>query len=515
VQLRQQLQRMVENDLFAASIAKVLQQEHAANRLPSAIEFLGRFCPADVRQVTLYYVPPRVREAVRALGVVPDECFGPSCRNFDLLLDHMRFVQYCAAVTKSALLMSPPATAAELELESLALVSGERVSLANESFGVDVWSTATSSVEAAGDRFPVVRELDAWERSQLMVFPACLRGLRSGERLIVESLAEFRANFDAMTSGMLRYLEWDDSVLVAGGAVLACTLKSFDRAAVASGAGGDGDGGDGAWNRADIDIFLVGPLSPAQVESKVRRIRDQVLRATGLDESQVVVVRTKNCFTLACCYPYRHVQVIVRPYSSKLEVLASFDLDCVMVGYDGERVLATRRWCRALSTGVNLVSRRQFQTQLVAHEARYIKYATRGFGLLVYATTVDCSAESAAAALEAPHLVALLSKIFRLQLRLGSKTAAKRSGFGTTSNNTTSDTTISSTSGGAAPLYESAYIPWGRQWNAEAVRKALARKRSTTGSAATFFIFGSLEYVLEHGAQVFAAAAAEPHHGGE
>lgn len=76
----------------------------------------------------------------------------------------------------------------------------------------------------------------------------------------------------------------------------------------------------------------------------------------------------------------RHVQIILRLYSSPSEILAGFDVDACSVGFNGSHVFATPRAFISLVTqSVTIdMSRRS-----PSYEIRLAKYANRGFEIFV------------------------------------------------------------------------------------------------------------------------------------
>ena len=63
---------------------------------------------------------------------------------------------------------------------------------------------------------------------------------------------------------------------------------------------------------SDIDLFLYG-LNEDQAENKLLEIYEAVSSA---NPHKVVCFRTSNALTLVSQYPFRHIQVVLRLYSS-------------------------------------------------------------------------------------------------------------------------------------------------------------------------------------------------------
>lgn len=182
----------------------------------------------------------------------------------------------------------------------------------------------------------------------------------AGRRCVVASQREFDDNFAQFTSNVLSGLDWSN-VFVAGGAILSCCLA--DRTSSSH------------YSSSDIDIFIYG-LNLDEANRKLRHIHSIITaNSTGCE-----VIRTKRTVTFLNSYPYRHVQVILRLYKSPAEILLGFDIDCCTFGYDGETTWTTQRGLRAITKGYNLVDATR---RSASYEARLVKYARRGFAVMV------------------------------------------------------------------------------------------------------------------------------------
>jgi hypothetical protein len=269
-----------------------------------------------------------------------------------------------------------------------------------------------------------------------------------GAASICPSLAAYRLRFDLFTRGHLRALDWR-GVLVAGGACLGPllplpgtladdivaakpeqsalweTLNHYHagwpqeqedgrtepdgepplRFDTTSDLGYGNEDDDGAAQRScfegsDVDIFLYG-LDEDEARAKVAHI-GACLRATG---SVLGVARSAHAVTFERAWPHRHVQVILRLYGCVEEVLASFDVDCCAVGFDGTDVLALPRCRAALNRAANVAdpSRRS-----PTYESRLWKYAMRGFAVALPGYTGALTAEEMARRFEDASSVARL-----------------------------------------------------------------------------------------------------------
>lgn len=220
-------------------------------------------------------------------------------------------------------------------------------------------------------------ESSAEKDSYLLSLPEGLRR-KHGSLATVQSLKDFRTNFNIFSESSLAELKWDN-VVVAGSAVNTSLLPVdapynesrralrhyyHDKLAPAS----------------DVDLFLYG-LSEEEAIEKIKQIersvRDSVL-------SETTTVRTKNAITIVSEYPVRHVQIVLRLYKSISEILTGFDVDCSCVAYDGQQVWASPRAVAAFMTQVNSID---LARRSPSYENRLSKYSHRGFE--VYWPAID------------------------------------------------------------------------------------------------------------------------------
>lgn len=191
----------------------------------------------------------------------------------------------------------------------------------------------------------------------------------AGSAAVVSSLAEFRSNFSIFSESALADLDFSN-VVVAGSAVTTTlvpagvhaaskrSLRAYYHKKVAP--------------ASDVDLFLYG-LTEEQAIEKIkvieRSVRDSILQET-------TTVRTKNAITIVSQYPVRHVQIVLRIYSSISEILTGFDVDCSCAAYDGHQVYATPRALVAYMCQINVID---LSRRSPSYENRLSKYSRRGF----------------------------------------------------------------------------------------------------------------------------------------
>lgn len=197
------------------------------------------------------------------------------------------------------------------------------------------------------------------------------RASLTGQQSIVPTLDEFKSNFlDVFCEGSLRYLNWEN-IFAAGGGVLACTQPIPAEYAM-NVATKRKYFHDVQYSSSDVDLFLYG-LNEEDGKRKLLEIYEAVCQACP---HTVVCFRSAHAVTLVSQYPFRHIQIVLRLYSSPYEVLAGFDVDSCTVGFDGHMVYADARAHHALVTRRNTID---VTRRSPSYEMRLAKYGERGF----------------------------------------------------------------------------------------------------------------------------------------
>ena len=105
--------------------------------------------------------------------------------------------------------------------------------------------------------------------------------------------------------------------------------------------------------------------------------------------------RTAYAISIVSQYPYRHIQIVLRLYSSPAEILMGFDVDSCSCGFDGKQVYMTPRCHQALIRQMNTVD---MTRRSPTYELRLAKYADRGFEVevpMLQREKIDRQVESA------------------------------------------------------------------------------------------------------------------------
>jgi hypothetical protein len=112
-------------------------------------------------------------------------------------------------------------------------------------------------------------ELTESEKENLyFVFEDALQQVEVGKQLVVPTLAGFQSNWEKLTCGMFKHVNFEN-VFIAGGAVVAALQPDFDGLSESS-----------HFFNSDIDVFLYG-LELDQVEEKCIEIYEGIMKAVS------------------------------------------------------------------------------------------------------------------------------------------------------------------------------------------------------------------------------------------
>ncbi|KAK6349078.1 hypothetical protein TWF730_009837 [Orbilia blumenaviensis] len=217
------------------------------------------------------------------------------------------------------------------------------------------------------------RDLDAETPEQKAKYLMELDGKvrkKNGERAIVD-IDEFKMNFTLFSEGALQNLDWTN-IIAAGSSVLTPLLPIPDEHRQTKRNMRDWYH-DKLAPSSDVDLFIYGTkdeeVAIKRMESIEATIRDNLLWETSS-------IRTKNTITIISQYPNRHIQIVLRLYSSISEILTGFDVNCACVAYDGSQVYASPRAIASWMLQCNDVD---ISRRSPSYEFRLSKYRKRGF----------------------------------------------------------------------------------------------------------------------------------------
>ncbi|KAL8689597.1 MAG: hypothetical protein Q9218_004772, partial [Villophora microphyllina] len=215
------------------------------------------------------------------------------------------------------------------------------------------------------------RDIDKKTHQEKYIIPLSAKNRKAtGAPAIVESVQDFKKNFNLFSESSLADLDWSN-VVAAGSSVVTPLLPVPKKYNTSKKALREYYHQQLAPS-SDVDLFIWGLDEAAAVE-KIKQIEASVRNAI-LEE--ITTVRTKNAITIASHYPIRHVQIVLRLYKSVSEILSGFDVDCSCFAYDGSQVYGTPRGIAAFMTQTNTVD---LTRRSPSYESRLSKYAHRGF----------------------------------------------------------------------------------------------------------------------------------------
>ncbi|KAF3090297.1 hypothetical protein TWF706_009931 [Orbilia oligospora] len=225
------------------------------------------------------------------------------------------------------------------------------------------------------------RDLDAETPEQkakyLMELDAKIRK-KDGEQAIV-NFDDFKTNFTLFSEGALQNLDWTN-IIAAGSSVLTPLLPIPEEHRQTKRSMRDWYH-DKLAPSSDVDLFIYGTkdeeVAIKRMESIEATIRDNLLWETSS-------IRTKNTITIISQYPNRHVQIVLRLYSSISEILTGFDVNCACVAYDGSQVYANPR---AIASWMLQCNDIDITRRSPSYEFRLGKYRKRGFEVYYPALT--------------------------------------------------------------------------------------------------------------------------------
>nr|OQO24706.1 hypothetical protein B0A51_08620 [Rachicladosporium sp. CCFEE 5018] len=193
---------------------------------------------------------------------------------------------------------------------------------------------------------------------------------KHGSPAVVQTLQDFKTNFALFSESSLADLDWNNVCVSGSAAVTALltvpkehavskkTLRHYYHDILAP--------------ASDVDLFLYG-LDEEQAIAKIIQIEQKIKDALLVETT---TIRTKHAITIASQYPTRHVQIVLRRYSSLSEILLGFDVDSSCAAFDGKQVYASPRALAAYMTQINTID---LTRRSPSYENRLSKYRQRGF----------------------------------------------------------------------------------------------------------------------------------------
>ena len=265
----------------------------------------------------------------------------------------------------------------------------------------------------------------------------------------------FEAAMDNMTLGQLDGLDWSN-VIMAGGGVLGSMLP-------------ENIGTGESFRGSDIDLFVYGCATDPQGLEVIERIiecvrtnrsksakpRFGVVRSKKTPKLQFI--RTPHAVTILGEYPYRHVQIVLRMYTTPAETLVGFDVDSCAVAYDGKTVWASPRARRAINKQINTID---LTRRSLTYEIRLAKYAKRGFGVLIPGLDLDYAVKQT----QPVKVLNGLAKLMALDRDEDNLCNTRKLGFLQKRRTTTDYSGSTDDEKCLASDYSNVFLPWGPAW---------------------------------------------------
>ncbi|CAJ0831936.1 2114_t:CDS:10 [Entrophospora sp. SA101] len=195
---------------------------------------------------------------------------------------------------------------------------------------------------------------------------------KEGEAAItLGGIGSFKENWDLFTEKSLEGLDWNN-VIVGGGSVMACLLpipKIFHKNVHKI---RDYYHNKSSFVSSDIDMYIYG----LDEEAAKKKMLDIFTTFSKNVPFQVVCVRGKYSVNIVSKYPYRIIQIVLKPYKTPAELMAHIDIDSTRVCFDGKDVWAAPKTHQAFIKQCNIID---LSCRSASYEVRLAKYAERGF----------------------------------------------------------------------------------------------------------------------------------------
>ncbi|KAL8927248.1 MAG: hypothetical protein Q9208_002424 [Pyrenodesmia sp. 3 TL-2023] len=210
------------------------------------------------------------------------------------------------------------------------------------------------------------RKIDVETHHQDHIIPLSAKDRKpAGAPATVESIQDFKKNFNLFSESSLVDLDWSN-VVAAGSSVVTPLLPVPENYNTSKKAQREYYHQRLAPS-SDVDLFIWGLDEAAAIE-KIKQIEASIRNA--------ILEEVTNAITIASHYPIRHVQIVLRLYQSVSEIISGFDVDCSCFAYDGNQVYGTPRGITAFMTQTNTID---LTRRSPSYESRLSKYAHRGF----------------------------------------------------------------------------------------------------------------------------------------
>ena len=194
---------------------------------------------------------------------------------------------------------------------------------------------------------------------------------------VEERMQNFKYSFDMFTDDLFDDFDWScnghGNVVIAGGCVNTCVTQLSSYSNLKSNTRKMDPRYRMKYESGDIDLFLI---NPTNVEEQIKYLIDYITTKRGSN----IIMRTKNAITILGIDGMRHVQIILRSYTTVNQLICGFDVDSCCFAYDGKDVITNSRGYRSVIFGSNIVDP---YTSSKNGVQRSKKYLNRGYNLFL------------------------------------------------------------------------------------------------------------------------------------
>ena len=194
---------------------------------------------------------------------------------------------------------------------------------------------------------------------------------------VEERIQNFKYALDMFTDDLFEDFDWScnghGNVVIAGGCVNTCVTELSTYSNLKSNTRKMDPRYRMRYESGDIDLFLI---NPTNVEEQIKYLVDYITNKRGSN----IIMRTKNAITILGIDGMRHVQIILRSYTTVNQLICGFDVDSCCFAYDGKDVITNSRGYRSVIFGSNIVDP---YTSSKNGVQRSKKYLNRGYNLFL------------------------------------------------------------------------------------------------------------------------------------
>lgn len=198
-----------------------------------------------------------------------------------------------------------------------------------------------------------------------------------GSHCIVEDMAEFKKNYDLLSSGILSAIPDSRNLLFLGELVVGALLRSADGNHV-----GNTESLKNLYRGVPVELAIIG----LKEEAVKRKVNDILFAVQNLTKATSEIVRSKDEILIISQFPTPIVRISLRALKGPAEaVFLRSDIDCVGAAFEcdksgSEKIWALPRTIRAWTKRYNLLDE---TLRHATYEVQLYRWASRGFCVAV------------------------------------------------------------------------------------------------------------------------------------